>query len=150
MTKEKRGRLNLLLIRQAYLVRKLHSGNLEALTDLKSVQKEVNDWYDNENEKIKFQAKMDNITENEIVKIYHHEIHQRLIKKLETSSNESVTGHWECARYLEKSVEDILCGAPNINTQAQDILLEEVETVFTAKDNEMLLKNPQGMSCGRY
>ena len=59
--KRKKGQTKSLIIRQAYLVRKLHSGNLEALTDLKSVQKEVNDWYDNENEKIKFQAKMDHI-----------------------------------------------------------------------------------------
>ena len=39
-------------------------------------------------------------------------------------------------------MEEILCGPPKANSQAQDVLLEEVERVFTQEDNDLLLKPP--------
>ena len=58
LRKEHRGELNLLLIRQAYLVKKLeqsYTRNIQVYTDLKQVQKKVNDWYSRESKKIQDQ-----------------------------------------------------------------------------------------------
>ena len=50
--REKRGILNLLLIRQAYLVKKIQRGNFQNLSELKYVQAEIQIWYIKESEKI--------------------------------------------------------------------------------------------------
>ena len=147
MNRENRGKLNLLLVQQAYLVRKLHCGNFEKIKELKLVQNDINAWYEKENEKIKIQSKMRDIIEDEKVQIYHHELHQKFIKKssilkLESSETETVVGHDECAKLLEKSVAEILSGPPKGNPQAQDVLLQEVGKVFTDKDNEISLMKP--------
>ena len=72
-------------------------------------------------------------------------MHQKFIKKssilkINTPDETTVEEHKECARMLEKSVEQMLSRPPNTNPQAQDVLLEEVEEVFTKEDKEMLLK----------
>ena len=54
ISKQKTGELNLLLIRQAYLVRKLQLGMFEYLAELNCVQAESVRWHRNECEKVKF------------------------------------------------------------------------------------------------
>jgi hypothetical protein len=75
MAIEKRGILNLLLIRQAYLVKKIQTGHSQKLSELKFVQAEIQNWYCQESEKIKLQGKVEEIHETENVRIYHHELH---------------------------------------------------------------------------
>ena len=53
ISQERRGKLNLLLIRQAYLVKKLHLGLFDKMKELKEVHARINDWYTEESEKIK-------------------------------------------------------------------------------------------------
>ena len=84
--------------------------------------------------------------DSEKVRIYHHEIHQKYIKKtsilkLETEQG-VLEGHEQCSLYLEKCVEDLLLHPPQLDADAQDALLNEVDHVFTAADNEMLLSAP--------
>ena len=79
VAKEKRGILTLLLIRQAYLVRKVQQGCLQKLAELKLVQIKIQEWYKKESEKIKMQGKVEEINESENVRIYHHELHQKKI-----------------------------------------------------------------------
>ena len=81
INQERRGLLNLLLVRQAYLVRKLHMGCYDKLKEHKIVQNEIQNWYQQENHKIKIQSKMEDIVEDEKVNIYHHELHRKFMKK---------------------------------------------------------------------
>ena len=146
INKEKNGRLNILLIRQAYLVSKIQGGDLNKLGELKQIQIEVQQWYERDCHKIKLQAKAEEINKNENVRIYHHELHAKHIRKtsilkLDTECG-SLTGHDACARYLEKAVGDLLLPPADLDEVAQHVLLQGVKKVFTAKDNEMLSKIP--------
>ena len=112
LNKQKRGELNLLLIRQAYLGREIFRGNLSKLSELRFVQEEVNAWYQRESEKIVLQSRTKEVNVNEKVRIYHHELHRKKIKqstilRLETDVG-VVEGHEQCAKYLEQQVEDLL------------------------------------------
>lgn len=59
LNREKRGELNLLLLRQAYLARKLQSGNLNLYAELRCLQVEIESWYQKESEKILLQSRLD-------------------------------------------------------------------------------------------
>ena len=75
--KNRSGLLNLLLLRQAFLVSKVQAGNLGD-PDLKQVQLEIQCWHAKECDKIKLQAKSDKLNSSESVRIYHHELHAKL------------------------------------------------------------------------
>ena len=77
----KNGHLNLLLLRQSYLSRKLQQGSHGHLAQLLLVQSEINNWYENESEKVKIQARIEDVETPEAVRIYHHELHARKIKR---------------------------------------------------------------------
>ena len=136
MRREKRGRLNLLLIQQAYLVKKLQMGNIQKLKELKEVQLQINAWYQEESQKVKIQSKMDEINKSEKVTVYHHDLHSKYIKKssiltLSTEEDGILEGHEACANYLEKNVEKILSGPANLDINSQRVLLNETQQVFT-------------------
>ena len=67
LNREKRGELNLLLIRQAYLARKLQLGDFGKLGELRGVQLEIEHWYQLESEKVIIQSKSDEVSANEKV-----------------------------------------------------------------------------------
>ena len=48
LNRDKTGQLNLLLLRQAYLVAKLQAGNTGRLAELKQVQTEIQAWHERE------------------------------------------------------------------------------------------------------
>ena len=81
MKKERRCQLNLLLVRQAYLTKKMQAGLTNRLTELKQVHLLIEAWYDQECAKIALQSRSDEIQQSEKIRIYHHELHQKLIKK---------------------------------------------------------------------
>ena len=94
--------------------------------------------------KVKFQARLEEMEEPEPVRIYHHDLHQRHIKKsailrLQTKQG-MLEGHTECANFLEQSVADILIHPVFLDQHSQSTLLNEVDTVFTNKDNDSLNK----------
>ena len=146
LNKEKRGELNLLLLRQAYLARKLQAGALEQYTELRCVQVEIEAWYQKESEKILLQSRSDEVSMNEKVRIYHHDLHKKHLKrssilKLQTEAG-LVEGHEECAAYLESQVAELLAHPALFDQAARDVLLGEVDKVFTAKDNQKFLSLP--------
>ena len=146
LNKERRGLLNLLLVRQAYLTRKIQLGIMSKYTELRTVQLQIEDWYDQECAKISLQSRAEDIQQSEKIRIYHHEIHQKLIKKssilrLETEKG-ILEGHEACAQYLERSVGDLLLHPATLDAAAQEVLLSEVTPVFTEADNQMLCKVP--------
>ena len=77
---DKSVELNLLQIRQAYLVKQMQSGNHSKLMELKLVQNKIVAWHIAESEKVKLQSRGDELNEPENVRIYHHEVHKNYIK----------------------------------------------------------------------
>ena len=51
-------------------------------------------------------------------------------------------GHEACSEYLEDAVRELLSKPANLDSAAQNLLLNEVKPVFTKADNEMLKKIP--------
>ena len=146
LNREKRGELNLLLLRQAYLARKLQSGDLKLYAELRCVQVEIEAWYQKESEKVLLQSRSDEVCMNEKVRIFHHDLHKKHLKrssilKLLTESG-IVEGHDECAGYLENQVAELLLNPAPVDQTARNIMLGEVEEVFTEKDNESFLSIP--------
>ena len=147
---EKRERLNLLLLRQAYLVKKIqHSQQQqwgERLTELLHIQLLIQQWYRQAAEKIQHQARVEEFQVSEKTRIYHHEIHQKNIRKSSILKLQSesglLEGHGPCSEYLEQLVGDLLLTPAQLDISAQDVLLNELETVVTAEENDMLAKVP--------
>ena len=112
LNRESRGQLNLLLIQQAYLARKLQLGEFRRLAELRQVQLEIDQWHQSQSERVLLQSRSDEISMNEKVRIYHHELHKKHMKrssilKLQTE-NGLIEGHEHCAAYLESQVGDLL------------------------------------------
>ena len=146
MNKMRQGQLNLLLLRQAYLVKKIQDGFHDLLNDLNTVQQEIQNWYIKDCEKIKLQAKCDEIMGSETTRIYHHELHAKQIKnsailKLDTELGH-LSGHDQCASYLENEVGKLLLHPAKLNKCAETALLKDVKTVFNHEDNKMFNKIP--------
>ena len=143
---EKRGELNLLLIRQAYLGRKLLSGDFHQYAELRIVQVAIDDWYQKQSEKILLPSRSQEVNLNEKVRIYHHDLHKKHLKRssiLKLQSGEGLLeGHAECAAFLEHQVGELLLHPHLADQAARDSLLEEVDMVFTEEDNQMLMSPP--------
>ena len=146
LNKESTGELNLLQIRQAYLVRKLQAGHLDSLAELKLVQMQIVAWHNKESEMVKLKSRGDEINEDENVRNYHHEIHQNHIKKSQIlklkAGDVTITGHKACADFLENSVAELLLKPAALDEAAQEELLADVHPVFTPADNILMTKDP--------
>ena len=83
---------------------------------------------------------------NEKVRIYHHDLHKKHLKrssilKLQTEAG-LMEGHDQCANYLEQQVADLLLHPAQVDQAARDVLLGEVEEVFSNEDNQNFLSLP--------
>ena len=54
----------------------------------------------------------------------------------------SIDLHDSCAKFLEKTVEDLLLHPADLDKVAQEILLKEIDTLFTEQDNKKFLTIP--------
>ena len=136
----------MLMLRQSYLARKLQHGELNKLGEMKSVQKLIQNWYQKEGEKLILQTKTDEVNINESVRLHHHSLHKKNLKKssilrLQTE-NGIIEGHEKCCEYLEKQVEDLLLRRHPVDPAARNVLLQEVMPVFTDADNDSFLALP--------
>ena len=113
---------------------------------MKAVHGSIDSWYSRESRKVKFQSQVSEYQHDEKVRIYHHELHRKRIKKTSILKLETVSGvlegHQACAAFLESTVEDLLLHPAQLNHAAQDTLLADVDPVFTDADNDLLLKLP--------
>ena len=146
MSKDRKSELNLLLVRQAYLNKKVKLGHLQKLGDLKAVHHQIQHWYQRACEKIKDQSRALEFQSSEKLTIYHHEIHKKLIRKssilkLETPAG-LIEGHASCAEYLETEVKNLLLVNAGLVPEAQSQLLEEVSPCFSDADNALFLAPP--------
>ena len=147
LLKQRRGQLNLLLLRQAYLTKKLSSGDLSSLTALEEVKLRVTKWYDEESKKIILTSRVQDLYFNEKVRIYHHDLHRKFkqkssILRLQAETGEVVEGHAACAAAVEGSVASHLLRPAVLDPVAQEILLREVQPCFTEADILMLEAPP--------
>ena len=136
----------MLLLRQAYLAKKLQGGDLSQYAELRCVQVQIQSWYEKESEKIILQSRSDEVSMDEKVRIYHHDLHRKHLKrssilKLQTEAG-LLEGHEQCSSYLEQQVADLLTHPALLDPGAQEVLLGEVEKVFTAEDNAKFLTLP--------
>ena len=101
INQDRRSRLNLLLLRQAYLVRKVQINQSERwatwIAELVGVQAQIKAWYRDVAEKIQHQSRVQEYQMSEQTRIYHHELHQKhnrrsSILKLKTDSG-IIEGH---------------------------------------------------------
>ena len=95
-----------------YLGKKLLNGDFNQYGELQCVQVQIDNWYQRESEKILLQSRSDEISISEKVRIYHHDLHKKHIKrsailKLQTEDG-LLEGHTECANFLESQVGDLL------------------------------------------
>ena len=124
LNRERRGELNLLLLRQAYLTRRIQLGQFGKLGELRTVQQSIQLWYEKESEKIILQSRSDDINMNEKVRIYHHDIHKKSMKrssilKLQTEKG-LMDGHAQCASYLKDQVAELLLHPAPLHQGAHD------------------------------
>ena len=147
LRKMNRGELNLLLVRQAYLVKKLNSTkNVQHFVDLSVVQSKISQWYKRESKKVQDLCRKDEFQSDESTRIYHHNLHRKSIKKssilsLETE-NGLIEGHKSCAEYLERKVRDLIGCPADLDMHAQQVLLNITTKVYTDNDNSTLEKLP--------
>lgn len=78
---ERREELNLLMLLRSYLAMKLQCGERHQLEERKDVQKMILDWYQTIEEKLLLQARTDEVRMGENVRLYHHELHKKHVKK---------------------------------------------------------------------
>ena len=144
--KDKKAELNLLLVRQAYLNKKVKLGNLQQLGELKTVHNQIQVWYQNSCAKVKDQSRAREFQQSEKVTIYYHEIHKKLIRKssilkLDTEAG-LIEGHENCSEFLENEVKKLLLADARLVPLAQEQLLQEVVPCFTDADNAILCAPP--------
>ena len=93
------------------------------------------------------QARIEDMQESEKVRIFHHEQHQKHIKrssilKLRTEEHGIIEGHKACSSYLQNQLSNLLLNPATLCDHSQQVLLQEVDQVFTNEDNARLEKLP--------
>ena len=68
LNKEKKGELNILLIRQAYLGKKLLNGDFSQYAELRAVQVAIDEWYQKQSAKILLQSRSQEVSSSEKVR----------------------------------------------------------------------------------
>ena len=93
---DRRSELNLLLLRQAYLLKKIQQSSLQSgkylQADLLVVQSNIQAWYSKLADKIKHQSRVDEFQVSEQTRTYHHEIHRKHLKRSSIIKLQTETG----------------------------------------------------------
>ena len=77
---EVKRRLTYLNYMQSHYAERLHNGDLSALQDLRTVQRDITDHYKEESAKIIVEAKIKNVESSEKTRIYHHALLKKKLK----------------------------------------------------------------------
>ena len=134
----------MLLIKQAYMIRKLKNSppDLSQLRILHSIQRTIQEWYANRSKKVQKQTRKDEFQSSEKTRIYHHELHQKSIKRksiLKLNTDEGLLeGHNECSSFLEKTLRELLESPAELDSPSQEIVLAQVTPTISEADNKTL------------
>ena len=89
---------------------------------------------------------MQEIDNSEDVNLYHHEIHKKKITRsaiLELESeNGTIKGLKKCSEYINNDFANLLENRFNFDDRRKNVLLNELDKVFTKDDNEKIMKLP--------
>ena len=122
--------MNCLLLKQSFFTKELQAGNMYRLGQLKQVQGEIKEWYENESRKVVLQSRVDDVQQSEKVRIFHHEQHIKHCRKssiLKLDTEEGVlVGHDALSDYLMNQVIMLLSEPAVLDANAQETLLDEV------------------------
>ena len=133
-------------LKQIYFTNKVQKGEMFYLGQLKKVNYNIIEWYDIESSKIVLQSRVEDVQQSEKVRIFHHEQHQKHLKKSSILKLDTEDGliedHQLCSDNLVGQIEDLLPNPAVLNPLAQSTLLSEVDQVFFKADNNMLEKLP--------
>ena len=81
---------------------------------------------------------MQEINESEEINLYHHEIHKKKIVKSAILELETEKGllkeHTECSNFVNNDVANLLENKFKFNEHSKNMLLNEIEKVFTDED----------------
>ena len=155
INEDRKGHLNLLLLRQAYLVRKIQHQQVgqwhRYKPELLDIQLNIQNWYKKSAEKIKHQSRVDEFQVEEKTRIYHHEIHKKHIKKssimkLMTETG-LVEGHEACANHLESMVADLLLKPAELTKMLRSNCLLKYSLWFLALKTQCCLHPMTRMRC---
>ena len=72
----------MLKLKQAYFTARMQNNFQGSQTELAIINVKISDWYKNESEKISLMSRHADLTQNEKVRIYHHNQHQQFRKRL--------------------------------------------------------------------
>ena len=140
--RNKRARLDLLMMAMEYEAGKVEQGALDHLPELTRVKKEVNNWFEENSRKVIDQGRIRDALDSEKTRIYHHELLFKTVEKdkiLKLQLEEEVLeGHGKCAKHLNEEVRTLLGNPAKLNDKAQEELLTGVKVCFTEEDNAML------------
>ena len=93
-------------------------------------QLRIEKWYREEAEKITLQAKGDEYTQSEKVRIYHHELLRKKIKQVTIvnldTENGLIKGHSTCTKYLENREMNLLLHNHPTDHTTMELMLEEI------------------------
>ena len=140
--KKKKARLTFLMLAQQHLSSKVNQGELHHLAELKKIQKEICNWFDDNAKKVILHGRISDAQDSEKVRIFHHEQMHRSFNKSSIDKlqlhDKIIHGHEECAKHLDLEVRKLLGAPAKLNKEAQQELLEGIGRVFTEEDNQML------------
>jgi len=128
------------------VISKLQKNETTYLDELVDVKEQINKLYQDQARAAAEKLSIRDIDESEIINLYHHENHQKKMKrsailKLDTPDKGIISGHEKCHRYLEEQVRSLL--APTtLDDVAQQTLLSGVEEVFDDDNRTSLSSEP--------
>lgn len=140
--KNKRARLDLLMMSMEHMAGKVERGLLHHLPELRKIKKEVCQWFEDNSRKVIRHGRVKDALDSEKSRIYHHKklfktFERDKIEKLQLEG-EVIEGHEKCAKHLDEEVRALLGSPAKLDIRAQGDLLAEVKEVFTEEDNTML------------
>ena len=139
--KSKYGELNMLYLKQKYFLNKIDEGNNEFRTNLNLINLEIKQWFIKEAETSILLINAQEIEENETLNLYHHDLHKKKVYRAAITSLDTpegpINGYKKCSDFITKNVADLLENEFDFDERSQKILLNEIDPVFTDKDNSL-------------
>ena len=140
--RDRRARLDLLMMMMEYEADKVEQGALDHLPELVRVKREVNNWFEENSKKVIEHGRIRDALDSEKTRIYHHELLFKTVEKDKILKlqleDEVLEGHGKCADHLNKEVRILLGNPAKLNGKAQEELLTGIKVCFTEEDNIML------------
>ena len=136
----------MLYLKQKYFQNKIEEGNTEYLADINIVNLEIKQWFIEEAKTAILLINAREVDENETLNLYQHDLHKKKIQRAAITTLATpdglINGHKKCSEFITNEVSELLENEFDFDERSQKILLNEINQVFTEKDNKSLEKLP--------